>query len=155
MTDATDAGDGAEQGTDQASLEDMLLDEQSTDVLDAGYDPPFEDTTTRWGSTPWEAGQDEPLARRLAQELPEDSREGTRDEDLAGRLVAADGGMPERENDVYATSAGPDGGALTEEELAVHVATQQRLESDDARTAGEPVDDADDDADLDERDEGD
>ncbi|WP_206188200.1 DUF5709 domain-containing protein [Sanguibacter sp. HDW7] len=154
MTDSTGAEDGAEQGTDQASLEDMLLDDQGADVLDAGYDPPFEDATERWGQTAWESGQDEPLRGRLAQELPEDSRDGARDDSLAGRLVADDGGMPERENDVYATSVGVDGGAPTEEELAVHVVTQESLESEDARTAGEPVDDADDDADLDVRDEG-
>ncbi|MGP7959778.1 DUF5709 domain-containing protein [Sanguibacter sp. A247] len=155
MTDSTSADYGAEQGTDQTPLEDMLLgDGSGADVLDDGYDPPFSDQTDRWGATPWEASHEEPLARRLAEELPENSREGTRDVDLAGRLVSDDGGMPERENDVYATSAGVDGGAPSAEELAVHVVTPEELAAKDERDAGLAVADADDDADLEGRDEG-
>lgn len=152
MTDSN-VPEGAEKGAEQPAPEDMLLDE-SADVAEASYDPPLTDTTRRWGSSEWETAHDEPLDRRLAQEVPEDAREGARDESLAGRLVADDGGMPERENDVYATAAGIDGGAPTEEELAVHVVSEDDLDADDARTADDPVVDADDDAALDGRDEG-
>lgn len=155
MTDSTSADYGAEQGTDQTPLEDMLLDDGSgADVLDEGYDPPATDQSDRWGATPWEAVHEEPLDRRLAQELPESSREGQRDPDLAGRLVSHDGGMPERENDVYATAVGPDGGAPAPEELAVHVVTPEDLSAEDDRGSGQPVTDTDDDASLEGRDEG-
>jgi len=154
MTDLTTPTDGAGDDTYQPSPEDMLLDEQSTDAPGTGYEPPLADTSRRWGATPWEESHDEPLDRRLRAEVPEGSRDGARDEDLAGRLVATDAGTPGRENDVYAEQEPLEGGAPAEEELAMHVVTQERLEADDARAAGEPVTDADDDDSLDERDEG-
>jgi len=114
--------------------EDTLDDRGVDDVLDEGWSPPDRPwASTGWGTTAREEAGDEPLAGRLARELPDGVRwdgDGLGDAsdtdgellddevgDLrAGRLVAGDPGA--------ALDAGIDGGAASAEEAAMHVVSE-------------------------------
>ena len=126
-------------------------DDRYTDaVLDQGYSPEErEHHVGRFGLTPDEEREGEPLDERLAQEEPEVdadtsgtggsagpgngelSADGESDGELlddevggvrAGRLVDPDQGAgTDREKDLVGTDVGIDGGAASAEEAAVHV----------------------------------
>ncbi|WP_222195192.1 DUF5709 domain-containing protein [Modestobacter italicus] len=133
-------------GTDPqtlAAVSDTL--DVETDDDAAGFSPadrPW--ASDDWGTTEREEEAGESLSGRLARELPD----GTRDEgdglgdasdtdgellddevgdDRAGRLAdgdagaSDDGGLGDREDELYAEDEGVDGGAASAEEAAVHV----------------------------------
>ena len=133
-------------GTDPqtlATVSDTL--EVETDDDAAGFSPadrPW--ASDDWGTTEREEEAGESLSGRLARELPD----GTRDDgdglgdasdtdgellddevgdDRAGRLAdgdgegSDDGGLADREAELYAEDEGVDGGAASAEEAAVHV----------------------------------
>ena len=128
-------------GTDPetlAAVSDTL--EVETDDDTAGYSPadrPW--ASTDWGTTEREEEAGEPLDGRLARELPDGGREegdglgdaSDTDGELlddevggerAGRLADGDdGGLVDREDELYAEDEGVDGGAASAEEAAVHV----------------------------------
>ena len=121
-----------------ATVSDTLEVEADDDT--AGYSPadrPW--ASTDWGTTAQEEEDGESLDGRLARELPEGAREegdGLGDasdtdgellddedgDDRAGRLADGDdGGLVDREGELYAEDEGIDGGAASAEEAAVHV----------------------------------
>ncbi|WP_299951684.1 DUF5709 domain-containing protein [uncultured Modestobacter sp.] len=131
-------------GTDPqtlASVSDTL--EVETDDDAAGFSPadrPW--ASDDWGTTEREEEAGESLSGRLARELPDgrrDDGDGLGDasdtdgellddevgDDRAGRLAdgntSDDGGLTDREAELYAEDEGVDGGAASAEEAAVHV----------------------------------
>jgi hypothetical protein len=121
--------------------EDSLDDRGVADVLDEGWSPPEKPwASTGWGTTAREEAGTEPLAARLARELPEgviwdgdglgdasDTDGELRDDEVgdvrAGRLVATDQGGA-----YDAVDAGIDGGGASAEEAAVHLVPESRLD---------------------------
>lgn len=119
--------------------DESLDDRGVADVLDEGYSPPERPVAVfDWGVTAREAGGHEPLAGRLARELPDvalgeegDGIGDTSDTDgephddevgstRAGRLVeGADEDTPSAY--LYARDIGIDGSAASAEEAAVHI----------------------------------
>lgn len=119
--------------------DESLDDRGVADVLDEGYSPPERPIAVfDWGVTAREAAGHEPLAGRLARELPDiaagDEGDGIGDSgdtdgepyddevgtDRAGRLVEdadADSAYPY----LFARDAGVDGAAASAEEAAVHI----------------------------------
>jgi len=106
----------------------------------AGYSPADRPWASNdWGTTDREEEAGESLDGRLARELPDGVREegdGLGDsadsdgellddevgDDRAGRLADGDdGGLVDREGELYAEDEGIDGGAASAEEAAVHV----------------------------------
>jgi len=119
---------------------DSLDDRGVRDALDEGWSPPERPwAVTGWGTTAREAAAGEPLAARLARELPDgvlwdgdglgdasDTDGELLDDEVgdvrAGRLVAADSAFYD---DLYAVDAGIDGGAASAEEAAMHLVTER------------------------------
>lgn len=119
--------------------DESLDDRGVADVLDEGYSPPERPVAVfDWGVTAREAGGHEPLASRLAREIPDaalgeegDGIGDTSDTDgepyddevgitRAGRLVeGADEDAPYAY--LYARDIGIDGSAASAEEAAVHI----------------------------------
>jgi len=140
-----DEDDVAREDADEASLrlepEDVLEDDSTADVADAGYVP--EDRP--WAvDDPVVSGEEETLDQRLAEEEPDtgsdegEERDGLgdvsgtdgelRDAEVGdarvGRLAATDAGAegaPDPEPDLEAFDEGRAGGAASAEEAAVHV----------------------------------
>jgi hypothetical protein len=139
-----DDDDLARDDADEASLrlepEDVLEDDSTGDVGDAGYVP--EDRP--WAvDDPTVSGERESLDRRLGEEQPDiggedDGTDGLgdvtgtdgelRDDEVggrrAGRLAEVDAGSegaPDTEPDLEGFDEGRDGGAASAEEAAVHV----------------------------------
>jgi hypothetical protein len=84
QNDREEYGDYSVDDEDQLEPEDTLADDDVDDELDRGYSPPERySAAQRWGNTPWEEEQGEPLDMRLAEEEPEpdpyaeSEREGT------------------------------------------------------------------------------
>ena len=121
-----------------ATVSDTLEVEADDDT--AGYSPADRPWASNdWGTTAQEEEDGESLDGRLARELPEGTREegdGLGDasdtdgellddevgDDRAGRLADGDdGGLVDRESELYAEDEGIDGGAASAEEAAVHV----------------------------------
>jgi len=118
------------------SLDD---DELGGDDDGAGYSPLDRPLAYDWGFTPREVGEHEPLARKLAREVPEptdrflgDGLGDTSDTDgeliddqvgnlRAGRLVWAEQDSTDPSSDLRATDVGIDGAAASAEEAAIHV----------------------------------
>jgi uncharacterized protein DUF5709 len=119
--------------------DESLEDRGVADVLDEGYSPPERPVAVSdWGVTAREAAGHEPLAGRLAREVPDitviDDGDGIGDSrdtdgelyddqvgvDRAGRLIE---GVDEDTPDgyLYARDIGVDGSAASAEEAAVHV----------------------------------
>jgi hypothetical protein len=119
--------------------DESLDDRGVADVLDEGYSPPERPLAVfDWGVTAREAGGHEPLARRLAREIPDvalgeegDGIGDTSDTDgepyddeagvtRAGRLV--EGAAEDTPYAyLYARDVGIDGSAASAEEAAVHI----------------------------------
>lgn len=126
------------------SLDD---DELGGDDDGAGYSPLDKPLAYGWGFTPQEVGEHEPLASRLAREVPEltdrfagDGLGDTSDTDgeliddqvgslRAGRLVWAEQDGTDPSSDLRATDIGIDGAGASAEEAAIHVV----LDNDDWR----------------------
>ncbi|WP_051432677.1 DUF5709 domain-containing protein [Promicromonospora kroppenstedtii] len=126
------------------SLDDEELGE---DDDGAGYSPLDKPLAYGWGFTPQEIGEHEPLAMRLAREVPEQSDRyvgdglgDTSDTDgeliddqvgtlRAGRLVWAEQDDADLSSDLRATDVGIDGAGASAEEAAIHVV----LDNDDWR----------------------
>jgi len=121
-----------------ATVSDTLEVEADDDT--AGYSPADRPWASNdWGTTVREEESGESLDGRLARELPDGVREegdGLGDssdtdgeliddevgDDRAGRLADGDdGGLVDREDELYAEDEGIDGGAASAEEAAVHV----------------------------------
>ena len=122
------------------SLDSDLLGEDSDDD-GPGYSPPERRSSElSWGFTAREARTREPLAARLAREVPEHEPEepmgdgigdiiGTDGEILddqvgsvrAGRLIWTEPGNPDPSSDFWASDIGIDNGAASAEEAAIHV----------------------------------
>lgn len=122
------------------SPEESLDDEETGVDPDEGYSPPESPRELRaWGLTTREAAAHEPLARRLARELPDitdrwdgdgigdradgdgeplDRQVGDR---RAGRLIAETLDPDDASSDFRAHDAGIDGGGASAEEAAIHV----------------------------------
>ena len=128
-------------GTDPQILS-TVSDSLEGDIDDdtAGYSPADRPWASNdWGTTHREEEAGESLDGRLSRELPDGVREegdGLGDspdtdgellddevgDDRAGRLVDGDdGGLVDREGELYAEDEGIDGGAASAEEAAVHV----------------------------------
>lgn len=119
--------------------DESLEDRGVADVLDEGYSPPERPIAVfDWGVTAREAAGHEPLARRLAREVPDiagdDEGDGIGDSsdtdgepyddevgaDRAGRLIeGADEDTPYAY--LYARDIGVDGSAASAEEAAIHI----------------------------------
>jgi hypothetical protein len=137
-------GDDAQEASLRLVPEDVLEDVTTDDVLETGYSPqdrPW--AVDDWGTTGFEEEQGESLDGRLAREVPDvtgedDEGDGIGDlpggdgelrdsevgEERAGRLAETDAGTdsaPDPEPDLEAFDEGPDGGAASAEEAAVHV----------------------------------
>jgi Family of unknown function (DUF5709) len=132
-TDAQEASGLLEPG-------DVLEDDGYGDVLDRGYSPRDSAVAADdWGMTAEEESADEPLAGRLARELPdgrsEDDGDGLGDvvgtdgelrddevgDERSGRLAEGDDGYGDEESELWAEDEGIDGAAASAEEAAVHV----------------------------------
>lgn len=118
------------------SLDD---DELGGDDDGAGYSPLDKPLAYDWGFTPHEAGEHEPLAMKLAREVPEptdrflgDGLGDTSDTDgeliddqvgtvRAGRLVWAEQDATDAASDLRASDVGIDGAGASAEEAAIHV----------------------------------
>jgi hypothetical protein len=129
-------------GTDPQIL-DTVSDSLSGDIDDdpAGYSPADRPWVSEdWGTTDREEEAGESLDGRLARELPEGSsdeegdgigdasdtdgelRDGEVGDVRGGRLADGDdGGLVDREEELYAEDEGIDGGGASAEEAAVHV----------------------------------
>lgn len=132
---------GTEQDVFGLLPPDESLDDEElgTDDDGPGYSPLEKPLAYGWGFTPYEVGEHEPLAARLAREVPEstdtflgDGLGDASDTDgeliddqvgalRAGRLVwaAQDGADPS--SDFRATDIGIDGAGASAEEAAIHV----------------------------------
>lgn len=142
MTDGPDSGQDVEVyllPPDESLDSDLLGDDASDDG--PGYSPPERQPyELSWGFTAREARSREPLAARLARELPEHGPEepmgdgigdiiGTDGEILddqvgsvrAGRLIWAEPSSSDPSSDFWASDIGIDNGAASAEEAAIHV----------------------------------
>jgi hypothetical protein len=148
MTSGFRGTDGSD--ADEASLrlepEDVLEDDSSEDVLDAGYAPqdrPW--AVDDWGTTADEEDAGESLDGRLARELPDGAAPDDEDDGLgdvvgtdgelrddevgaerAGRLrdrddLADTGGSSDEEPELVGWDTGVDGAGASAEEAAVHI----------------------------------
>jgi hypothetical protein len=136
---------------DEFSNDGLLSPEESLDSDELGEDADDESTyipldfrpaELSWGFTPREAREHEPLAARLAREVPESALEyvsdglgDTSDTDgellddeagtiRAGRLVAADLTSLDPQADFWARDVGLDGAASSAEEAALHIVVE-------------------------------
>jgi hypothetical protein len=118
------------------SLDD---DELGGDDDGAGYSPLDRPLASGWGFTSQEVGEHEPLAMRLAREVPEamdgylgDGLGDASDTDgeliddqvgslRAGRLVWAQQDADDPSSDLLASDVGIDGAGASAEEAAIHV----------------------------------
>lgn len=114
-------------------------DELGTDDDGPGYSPLDKPLAHGWGFTSQEVGEHEPLAMKLARELPEltdddlgDGLGDTSDTDgeliddqvgylRAGRLVWADQDSTDPSSDLRAADIGIDSAGASAEEAAIHV----------------------------------
>jgi hypothetical protein len=136
--DPRESQDLTDYETDDAY--DTLDGNPGDDPLDRGVVPP-----ERWSRAIRTGAGEESLEEQLAEEVPDttgDEYEDDEDDDdpdagdedvdglllddgpdpRAGRLVGFDGGHhPRRQSELLAHDVGPDGGAATAEEAAVHV----------------------------------
>jgi hypothetical protein len=142
MTSTDDSG--VEYSIDDLELlppdESLDSDELGDDVDETGYSPlDYRPADLTWGFTPLEARTHEPLAARLARELPDEPDEQLGDglgdaidtdgellDDQvgslrAGRLVWAELDSADPASDYWADDIGVDGGASSAEEAAIHV----------------------------------
>ena len=164
-SDRTEATPVAEEATDHDPVmemadtdDDAVLDAQ----LDTGYSPSERERHVgRYGLVPSEQGRPEGLDERLAEEEPDvavgdgdlmagaagDRADTDDDGELlddqvgsvrAGRLVATDGDAPDTERDEVASDVGPDGGAASAEEAAVHVVAGDAEDGPDGSAGLEP-----------------
>jgi len=121
-------------------------DELDDDSDETGYSPlDYRPADLSWGFTPREARTHEPLAARLARELPDEPEEipgdgigdavdtdGELIDDQvgsirAGRLTWSDPDSRDPHSDYWATDNGIDGGGASAEEAAIHVVVQDEL----------------------------
>jgi len=135
-TDDTDA----QEASSLLEPEDTLEDDGYGDVLDRGYSPRDSAVAADdWGMTGEEESAGEPLAGRLAREVPdgrsEDDGDGLGDvvgtdgelrddevgDERSGRLAEGDDGYGDEESELWAEDEGIDGAAASAEEAAVHV----------------------------------
>ncbi|HWM16118.1 MAG TPA: DUF5709 domain-containing protein [Microbacterium sp.] len=139
--------DGTDYSTDDVGLlppdESLDADELGDDVDELAYSPlDHRPADLSWGFTPREARSHEPLAARLAREIPDEPVEtfgdglgDTVDTDgeliddqvgsfRAGRLVWAEPDSRDPAADYWAKDIGIDGGASSAEEAAIHVIEQ-------------------------------
>lgn len=134
-----------EQGVSGLLPPDESLDgdEVGDEVDAAGFSPRDKPLARGWGFTPYEAAHHEPLASRLARELPDvaDTEVGDgigdasdTDGELiddqvgtfrAGRLVWAAQDPSEDASDLRAEDIGVDGAAASAEEAAIHVVVDE------------------------------
>ena len=116
---------GGDYTAEQLQPDEMLADEELTDVLDRGYSPP---------DHPPHDYEHESLDERLAEEEPDvgTGPDADRDADFpsadevggvrAGRLLGPDGGgMSDDNEQLLATDIGVDGGGASAEEAAIHI----------------------------------
>ena len=121
---------GGDYTAEQLQPDEMLADEELTDVLDRGYSPPDHPPHD------YERGdyEHESLDERLAEEEPDvgTGPDADRDADFpsadevggvrAGRLLGPDGGgMSDDNEQLLATDIGVDGGGASAEEAAIHI----------------------------------
>ncbi|WP_431220122.1 DUF5709 domain-containing protein [Leifsonia xyli] len=142
-TDYDDLSDGLELLPTDESLDG---DELGDDVDELSYSPlDYRPADLAWGYTPQEAHTHEPLAARLARELPDvsdddygDGLGDTSDTDgellddqvgtlRAGRIVFAEPDSFEPESEFWALDVGIDGGESSAEEAAVHIVERDDL----------------------------
>lgn len=148
--------DPGERDSDQLPAEDTLVDRGVDDLLDEGVSPPEHENRHR-PTTEYEVARGERLDERLAQEEPDVWEEGARPSNLdrAGRLEA-DASAEGKPNDVFAVDSGISGGAASAEEAAMHIVSDAEApgtEDDSLDETPDPSPEADDDADLEGRDE--
>ena len=127
-----------EEALDSDEFDEELLDRE-------GYSPlEYRSGNLSWGLTEREARGHEPLAARLARELPDvsdvDLGDGLGDASdtdgellddqvgsvRAGRLVLADTTSLDPQADYWASDVGIDGGAASAEEAAIHIVDEDR-----------------------------
>ncbi|MFF7690871.1 DUF5709 domain-containing protein [Streptomyces syringium] len=130
---------GTRDRPDGPDLENALEGDGLDETLDEGYSPPEKPLAAEHhGTTAREQREGESLEQRLAEEEPDiappegdgigdqvNTNGEAVDEEAgdarAGRLVAADDGLPHHANDMVARDVGTDGGAASAEEAALHI----------------------------------
>lgn len=118
---------GADIDSDEVADDNGFLPEQDAvgDGTDGIVVPPDEPiAVTDFGTTVREEIEGESLDGRLARELPDETPASPypTGEGMTGRLVDTDdGAYGDTEKDAVAYDAGPDGGAASAEEAAMHV----------------------------------
>lgn len=108
---------------------DTLIESDVKDVLDEGYSLPDEENKAlRYGNTPAEMRRGESLKRRLKQEEPEtdpDALDGDWNPLYEEREVGhARAGRIVYDEGAYGRDVGVSGGAISAEEAAMHVITE-------------------------------
>ena len=99
---------------------DLTPEQEATGQLEQTTEPPHDSPlgAEGWGTTPEEQHQGEPLAGRLARELPEAY---PAERSQVGRLVEPDEGVrSDTESDLVASDSGDTAG-LSAEEAALHL----------------------------------
>jgi hypothetical protein len=139
-TDGFDSDDAFDDVDLLPTEESLDADELGDDVDELAYSPlDYRPADLSWGFTAREARLHEPLAARLAREVPEQSDEieggglgDTVDTDgellddqvgsvRAGRLVWAEPDSPDEASEYWGRDVGLDDGASSGEEAAIHV----------------------------------
>lgn len=145
---STDDGNGFDNPVDDLGLlppdESLDTDELGDDIDETGFSPlDWRPADLSWGFTPREARSREPLAARLAREIPDETEEilgdgigDTTDTDgeviddqvgsvRAGRLTWASPESRDPAADYWANDIGIDGGGASAEEAAIHIVLDQ------------------------------
>jgi hypothetical protein len=145
MTSTEDGGEFESSGDVLLPADESLdSDELGDEVDETGYSPlDWRPADLSWGFTAREAHSHEPLADRLARELPDEIEEvlgdglgDTTDTDgellddqvgsvRAGRLAWAAPESSDPASDYWGSDVGIDGGAASAEEAAIHIVVDQ------------------------------
>lgn len=145
MTDFDPTMPDESEQLDQLQADETLIDRGVADVLDEGYVAPENWSPAQsYGNTRAEMRHGETMEQRLAQEEPDmpPSRGPWKDDPdesrqvghhRAGRLVAADRGYGDRDNEPESIGyeVGISGGAASAEEAAMHIIDDYEDDDDD------------------------
>ncbi|MFJ3582011.1 DUF5709 domain-containing protein [Streptomyces sp. NPDC090127] len=144
------AGEGNDRPVDDLDLENAVDPSLLDAMTEPGYSPPDRPrATSRHGTTQREQREGATLDERLAEEVPDaapveepeagspadgdpDRAEQGAGSLRAGRLASVDDDARGRRSPLKATDVGPDDGAATAEEAAMHVRTDEDGDGDGA-----------------------
>ncbi|MFE7584623.1 DUF5709 domain-containing protein [Streptomyces gardneri] len=149
--------DGADRPSDDLDPDNSLMTDPLDDMAVPGYSPPERPRgVTRHGTTRREQQEGEPLAERLAQEVPDSPGQPPEDDGIgdlpggdgepvdeqagatrAGRLAPVDT-PPGHHDHAVARDVGPDDGSAPAEEAAMHVDTAADANAEPSAARSEP-----------------